>query len=243
MNQSSNPALSSKAFNRFATSDVSDTMTVGGTLLKAGLSFIVLLLGAGAGWALFPEFGTSIPFWTLWVGLILTFLVGIWAAFQANVLTVSLYAILVGTYLGFISRSFQSFYDGIVVQAVLLTLAVTLGMFFLYGTGLVKVTQKFRSVIIIATVGLLIYLVAELLLSVFIPGFLSIVTTGLTGFIIGLVIVIIAALNLLLDFDTISRGVANRLSKKAEWYAAFGLMVTLIWLYLSILRMLAAARR
>ena len=129
------------------------------------------------------------------------------------------------------------------VQAVLLTLAVTLGMFFLYGTGLVKVTQKFRSVIIIATVGLLIYLGAELLLSLFIPGFLSIVTTGLTGFIIGLVIVIIAALNLLLDFDTISRGVANRLSKKAEWYAAFGLMVTLIWLYLSILRMLAAARR
>ena len=243
MNNSSNPVLSSKAFGRFSTNDQTDTMTVGGTLAKTALAFIILLLGSAAGWALFPEFGVSIPFWMLWVGLGATVVVGFWAAFRSNVFTVSLYSILEGTYLGIVSRSFVSFYDGIIVQAVLLTLAITLGMFILYGSGLVKVTQKLRSVILIATVGLLIYLVAEFLLSLFIPGFFTIVSTGATGFIIGLVIVIIAALNLLLDFDTISRGVQNGLSRKAEWYAAFGLMVTLIWLYISILRLLAASRR
>lgn len=243
MNQSSNPALSNGAFRRFATAGADDVMTVGGTLAKTALSFVVLLLGAAAGWALFPEFGSSIPVWVLWVGLAATVVIGFIAAFRSNVFTVSLYAILEGTYLGITSRAFQSVYDGIVVQAILLTLAVTLGMFILYGSGLVKVTQKFRSIILIATVGLLLYLAAEFVLSLFIPGFFNIVSTGLTGFIIGLIIVIIAALNLLLDFDTISKGAQAGLSRKAEWYAAFGLMVTLIWLYVSILRLLLASRR
>jgi uncharacterized YccA/Bax inhibitor family protein len=92
-------------------------------------------------------------------------------------------------------------------------------------------------------VGVAIYLLAEFIISLFVPSFLTFVTSGTSGIIIAAVIVLIAALNLFLDFNTISKGVENKLSKKAEWYAAFGLMVTLIWLYVSILRLLGASRR
>ncbi len=243
MQQSSNPALSNKAFGRYASSDANDKMTVAGTLQKMGYAFAVLLAGAAAGWALFPLFGTVLPFWSIWVGLGLTLVVAIWAAFKANFFSVTAYAVLEGAYLGIISRLFETAYNGIVLQAILITLAVTLGMFFLYSTGIVKVTQKFRSVIIIATVGVLIYLVLELILSLFVPGFLTLVSSGVTGIVIAAIIVLIAALNLLLDFDTIAKGVEQNLSKKAEWYGAFGLLVTLIWLYISILRLLGASRR
>lgn len=243
MQQSSNPALSSKAFGRFASTDANDKMTVGGTLRKMGYAFAVLLVAAAVGWAIFPQFGVTIPVWTIWVGLGLTLVAGFWAAFKANVFSVTTYAILEGAYLGIVSRLFETAYNGIVLQAILITLAVTLGMFFLYSTGIVKVTQKLKSVIIIATVGVLIYLILELILSLVVPGFLTIVTSGVTGIVIALVIVLIAALNLLLDFDAITKGAQNNLSKKAEWHGAFGLLVTLVWLYVSILRLLGASRR
>lgn len=243
MDTSSNPALSNKAFARFDTSEQVDTMSVGGTLLKTGLAFIVLLAAGAWGWTLFPQFGSTIPWWVMWVGVGATLAVGFWAVFNANVINVLLYAALEGVYLGIISRSLETWYNGIVTQAIVLTLAITLGMFFLYATKIVKISKKFYSVMLIATLGVLIYLVAEFLLALIIPGFSNLVLSGPLGIIIALVIVFIAALNLLLDFDTISRGVQNKLSKKAEWYGAFGLMVTLIWLYVSILRLLAATRR
>ena len=243
MDRSSNPALSPKAFARYDIAEQSDTMTVGGTLLKTAVAFIALLAAAAWGWALFPQFGSTIPWWVLWAGVVGTLVVGIWAAFRANAFTVLLYAALEGVYIGIISRSLETWYDGIVTQAILITLAITAGMFFLYSTGIVKVTRKFYSVILIATVGVLIYLVAEFFLSLFIPGFANLVFSGPLGIVIAAIIVFIAALNLLLDFDTISKGVKEKLAKKAEWYAAFGLMVTLIWLYVSILRLLAATRR
>jgi uncharacterized YccA/Bax inhibitor family protein len=181
MQQSSNPALSSKAFGRFASTDANDKMTVGGTLRKMGYAFAVLLVAAAVGWAIFPQFGVTIPVWTIWVGLGLTLVAGFWAAFKANVFSVTTYAILEGAYLGIVSRLFETAYNGIVLQAILITLAVTLGMFFLYSTGIVKVTQKLKSVIIIATVGVLIYLILELILSLVVPGFLTIVTSGVSG--------------------------------------------------------------
>ena len=243
MDKSSNPALSDKAFKRYGTGTITETMTVGGTLAKVGLAFAVLLIAAGWGWSVAPQFGVTIPWWTLIVGSVVALGVGFWAVFRANPVNVLLYSALQGAYIGVISRIFETAYDGIIVQAVLLTLAITSGMFFLYASGIVKVTKKLYSVILIATVGVLIYLVAEFFLAMFVPGFGNAVFSGPLGIVIAAVIVLIAALNLLLDFDTIRRGVAEKLSKKAEWYAAFGLMVTLIWLYVSILRLLAASRR
>lgn len=243
MDKSSNPALSDKAFKRYATGDNADTMSVGGTLTKVALAFVVLILAAAWGWSAAPQFGVTIPWWTLIVGSFVALSVGFWAVFKANPLNVLLYSALQGAYIGVLSSMFETAYGGIVVQAVLLTFAITLGMLFLYASGLVKVTKKLYSVILIATVGVVIYLIAEFFLALFVPGFSAIAFSGPWGIAIAAVIVLIAALNLLLDFDTINRGVAEKLSKKAEWFAAFGLMVTLIWLYVSILRLLAASRR
>lgn len=243
MDTSSNPALSDKAFGRYAVAEKTSNMTIGGTLAKLALSFVVLIIAAGWGWSIAPQFGSTIPWWTLWVGIGLTIVVGFWAAIKANPLNVLLYAALEGAYLGLISQFLASVYDGIVAQAVVLTLSITLGMLFLYASGLVKVTRKLYSVILIATVGVVLYLVVEFFLSLFLPGFATVVFSGPVGIIIAGIIVVIAALNLLLDFDTITKGVERGLSKQAEWYASFGLMVTLIWLYVSILRLLAATRR
>ena len=243
MNQSSNPALSNKAFARFEAVGQAETMSVGGTLAKVGLSLLALIIAAAWGWSLLPQFGVTIPWWTLWAGAIAAVIVGFVAVFKANWFTVLLYSVLEGAYIGIISRLFETAYDGIVTQAILVTLGVTVAAYFLYATGIVKVTKKFYSVVLIATVGIFFYLIAEFIISLFSPGFLNFVTSGVGGIIIASIIVLIAALNLFLDFNTINQGVENKLSKKAEWYAAFGLMVTLIWLYISILRLLGASRR
>lgn len=243
MDSSSNPALSNKAFSRFDTAGQTETMTVGGTLAKVGVSLLVLIAAAAWAWTLVPQFGVTIPWWTLWVGGIATVVVGFVAVFNANWFTVLLYALLEGAYIGIISRFFETAYDGIVTQAILATLGVTVAAYFLYATGLVKVSKKFYSVVLIATVGVFLYLLAEFFISLFVPNFLNFVTSGVWGIVIAAIIVFVAALNLFLDFNTISKGVENKLSKKAEWYAAFGLMVTLIWLYVSILRLLGASRR
>lgn len=238
-----NPVLSDKSMRRFAQTDHIQTMSVGGSLIKTAVSLFVLIVAAVIGWQLVPGIGTTIPFWAVVTVFIAAPVIGLIAAFKPGPILVLLYAALEGLIVGGISRFFASEFDGIVVQAVLITLTTTLGMLFLYASGLVKVTKKLRSVIIIATVGIFLYLIVELILSLFVPGFLTAVSSGPLGIAIAALIVIIAALNLLLDFDFITRGVKDQLDKKAEWYAAFGLMVSLVWLYLSILRLLAASRR
>jgi uncharacterized YccA/Bax inhibitor family protein len=242
MQSSSNPAFSDKAMKRLAVGEGADVMTTKGSIAKTAYSLAILVAAAVAGWMVLPVLGI-VPTWVLIALMIATPIVGIVTAFKANPVLVTLYSMLEGFLIGVVSRVFETAYDGIVLQAVLLTIATTLGMLFLYVNGTVKVTQRARSVIMIATVGVLIYLVLELLMAWLNPGFLSILTTGPIGIVIAAVIVLIAALNLLLDFDFIDRGVQQKLAKKTEWYAAFGLMVTLVWLYVSILRLLAASRR
>lgn len=242
MNSSSNPAFSDKAVQRLGATDSANTMTMSGSLGKAAMAIAVLIAAAIFGWRLFPSLAT-VP-WPILIGWFVALLVvGIVAAFRPNPVTVFGYAILEGAYLGVISRVFDESFDGIVSQAIVLTFAITIGMFILYASGLVKVTQKLRSVILIATVGVCLYILAEFILSLFIPSFATFAFTGTSGIIIAAIIVLIAALNLLLDFDFVSRGIAQKLDKKAEWYFAFGLMVTLVWLYISIIRLLAASRR
>jgi len=244
MQSSSNPALSDKALKRLQVGEGTDVMTVKGSIAKTGYALAVLLVAAVVGWSILPQITAgAVPGWLLITLLIATPIIGIITAFKANPVLVTIYAILEGLLIGVISRMFETAYDGIVLQAILLTIATTLGMLFLFVNESVRVTQKARSVIMIATVGVLIYFVFELLMGLFNPSFFSILTTGPLGIVIAAVIVLIAALNLLLDFDFITRGVAHKLAKKTEWYAAFGLMVTLVWLYISILRLLGASRR
>lgn len=241
MDESSNPALSRKTMERLAGLEGSSAMTVRGSLVKAGYALLIVFLSAGLGWNMFAT--TAVSGWWLFGVSMAAFIVGMVAAFKANAFTVTLYAVLEGLLLGVVSRFMETAYDGIVVQAILVTMATTVAMFALYATGVVTVTKKLRSVIMIATLGLVLYLFLEMIISMFSPSFLTMVSSGGMGIAIALVIVFIAALNLLLDFNFISEGASKKLPKKAEWFAAFGLTVTLIWLYVSVLRLLAASRR
>jgi uncharacterized YccA/Bax inhibitor family protein len=241
--ESSNPAFNKKTLAKVSKVITGDeTMTVSGSVMKTAF---LLLLAVGSGaltWqmtatdpsrAIALSFGASIAAFI--VALVIIFK-------KPHPLLVSLYAILEGIMLGAISFLFNDTYQGIVLQAVTLTLAVTLAMLTLYTTGVVRVTKKLRSVIIIATVGVLFYYMLTLVIGLISPAFIETMNTSSLGYLIAGVIVLIAALNLLLDFDFIDRGTEQELPKQFEWYAAFGLVVTLVWLYISMLRLLVRSR-
>ena len=242
MDVAANPALSTNQMNRFASKSNSGVMTFGGTLSKIGLTFAVLIAAGIWGWLSLPGLIESYSTRLLWVGMIALFIVGFWAAIKPGLVSVMLYSVLEGFYLGAISRAFDAMSGGIVTQAVLITISIAIVSYLLYAAGLIKVNDKFRSVVTIATFGVFGYILIEWILSIFVPGFVGMTTSGTWGLVIGLVIVIIASLNLFLDYAVITQGVEEGLSKKAEWYAAFGLVLTLIWLYISVLRLLMSSK-
>jgi uncharacterized YccA/Bax inhibitor family protein len=243
MQQSSNPVLSEKLVKKMAKSlEATDYMTVSGSLVKTG--FLLAMVVATGAWS-WNFIGTDPAQAGIWVmGASLTaFVIAMGIIFwRPNPILAVLYAAAQGIVLGAISFLFNDSYQGIVVQAIMLTLGVTLAMFALYATRLVSVTHKLRSVIMIATVGVLFFYLMTFIIGLFSSSFVELVYSGTTGIVIAAFIVIIAALNLLLDFDFIEKGSEQKLPKQFEWYAAFGLMVTLIWLYVSILRLLGASR-
>ena len=244
MDKSSNPALSDKMLDRLKAGAVTDVMTREGSMAKTAAMTGVVLFGAVSSWLFVPI--TSPTSYLLWVGggSIVGLICAMIIIFRgANAPLVTTYALAEGIVLGLLSRLFESSYSGIVLQAILLTFSTLIAMQMLYSSGAVKVTAKFRSIVMIMTVGVLVFLLVQLVIGLFNPAIFMALNSGPLGIGISAVIVFIAASNLLLDFDFIDRGVEARLPKKAEWYAAFGLMATLIWLYVSILRLLAATRR
>lgn len=223
-----------------------DTMTLNGVAWASG-ALLVLLVAAGVfGWnSVDSQLDTlTIPGWlpfVLFGGLgvaILTMFKPKLARFTAPV-----YALLEGALLGAISALYNATYDGIVVQAVALTIGVFAVMLFLFATRIVKVTDKLRTGIIAATGAIMLVYVANMILSIFGSNLPFLHSTGVLGIGISLVIVGVAAFNLLLDFDFVERGVEAGAPRYMEWYAAFGLLVTLIWLYLELLRLLSKLRR
>ena len=227
---------------RFGSIKADEVMTVNGSLIKTSILLLILIATAAWSWGYTETNPDSASLLTIGasIGALVTALVIIFT--KPSALLSIIYAALQGVVIGAISFLFNSDMQGIVLQAVSLTIAVTFSMLFLYSTGLVKVTEKLRSVILIATVGVLFFYLLTFLIGIFSSSFYDLVTTGTTGVAISGIIVLIAALNLLLDFDFIDKGSEKELPKQFEWYAAFGLMVTLIWLYISILRLLAASR-
>jgi uncharacterized YccA/Bax inhibitor family protein len=152
------------------------------------------------------------------------------------------YAALEGLVLGAISRVYDAQWNGIVVQAVLLTAAVFFGMLLLYSTHIVKVTDRMRRMVIVATFGVFLVYGVSLIASLFGASISFITGASLFSILFSVAIVGLAAFNLMLDFDFIERGANAGLPKQMEWFAAFGLMVTLVWLYLEILRLLSKLR-
>jgi uncharacterized YccA/Bax inhibitor family protein len=239
--ETSNPALNQKIIRDFAYTRTNEgVMTIAGTINKVAILFMLTLAAAIFTWNKFVTAPDTLMVWTLvgGIGGFITALIIIFKKEKSGIFA-PVYAIFEGLFLGAISAMFASMYEGIVLRAVMLTLAVLFTLLFAYKTGLIKVTEKFRAGVIAATIGIAVAYFFSFILGLFGMNLSFMHGSGLLSIGISVVIVGVAALNLVLDFDFIENGAKAGLPKYFEWYGAFGLMVTLIWLYLEILRLLS----
>ena len=218
-----------------------EPMTINGAINKTLFLLLGVVLSAGYTWDLvikgFTDMAGMLTTGGIIAGLVLALII-IFSRKALSVLT-PLYAIAEGLALGGISAIYAAQYSGIVMQAVIATFVVLLTMLMLFKAQIIRCTDKFRSVIFTATGSVCIIYVIQIVASLFGRGIPQIFTASPIGIAFSVIIVLIAALNLIVDFDFIERGTEMMLPKKYEWYGAFGLMVSLIWLYLEILRLLA----
>ncbi len=236
--KSSNPALSNNALTRvYNTAESSEKMTINGTVNKMILSLLMLMVAAYFSWSYIAAGGSST---LLWVGAIGGFVLALVTIFKSewSYITAPIYAVLEGLFLGGISAMFNAMLPGIVFQAIGLTFGIAFFLLIAYRTGIIKATAKLKRGIIIATGGVAVFYLVSMIGSFF-GGGINLGSMGLMGIGIQLVIVVIAALNLILDFDLIEQAAAQGAPKVMEWYGAFSIMVTLVWLYLEILKLLA----
>jgi uncharacterized YccA/Bax inhibitor family protein len=236
--RSGNPALTSKVFMELGRADAASAMTIQGTVNKTGLALFLLMAAATLTWNS-PEAGGLI-----WIGALGGFIVALITIFKktAAPYTVPVYAVLEGLFLGGISRIFESMYPGIVQQAVFLTFGTLGALLLAYRSGLIKATENFKLGVTAATGGIAFVYIVSIVMGFFGIQFPMIHSSGPMGILFSAFVVVIAALNLVMDFDFIEEGAEHGAPKYMEWYGAFGLLVTLIWLYLEILRLLAKLR-
>ncbi len=229
-------------------------MTANGAFLKTFFLFLIVLAAGAFGWSQTPDAKTVIsngvvtqtvdfPAWS-WVALFVGFGLAMVCIFKpkASPFLAPLYAIAEGVFLGVISKAFETQWDGIVFQAILATIAVFFATLALYVFGVVKVTRKFQMVVIGATAGVFVLYFGTFRLSLFGADISFWNSPSPLGIAISVIICVIASLNLFLDYEFIAQSAKAGAPKYMEWYGAFGLMVTLVWLYLEILRLLAKLR-
>lgn len=239
--RTSNPMLKTKVFAQSIPGV--ETMTLQGTVNKTVAMLALVMIGAGWSWNLFYNQGAQAVMPWMMTGVIGGLIVAMATVFKPSwaPATAPAYAVLEGLAMGGISAIFELRFPGIVLQAVGLTFGTLFSLLIAYKTGLIKATEKFRLGVIAATGGIfLVYLVG------FIGSFFGwqiplIHQSGTVGILFSLFVVVVAALNLVLDFDFIERG-HGVAPKYMEWYGAFGLVVTLVWLYLELLRLLSKLR-
>jgi len=245
--KSGNPALSENRYRDTILDNVvtnENTMTIKGSLNKFGFLFVMVLAASFYSWKEFAGGGNVVPliYGGVFGGLIVAVVISFkkeWSPYLAP-----LYAILEGLFVGAISAAFNDAFaekaPNIVINAVGLTFGVAIAMYLLYSFKIIRATEKFRAIIITATVGIGIFYLIVIVLRMF--GFegMPFLHEGTPlGIIFSLFVVAIAALNLILDFDMIEKGAEMGAPKYMEWYSAFGLLVTIVWLYLEILRLLS----
>ena len=231
-------------------------MTVNGTIGKTAVLFVLLLASAAVGWQQTgsPEvverngelvYNYSIPA-LAWVGLFVGIGLVFLLMFKPHLakFIAPVYAIAEGFFVGALSRMYETFYNGIVVQAAGATIAVFGVMLFLYRARIIKVTERFRTIVVSATIGIMVFYGVCFLVRLFAGAdsvsFLASASLLSIGF--SVLVAGIAAMNLALDFDFIERGSKMGLEKDFEWYGAFALLVTIVWLYLEMLRLLSKLR-
>lgn len=246
--RSSNPALQDNVFRResYLTLNPTEEMTVSGVVNKTGILLFCALLTAGWTWIQFFKAHGNVEAVYPWMmlgligGLIMAILTVVkktWAP-----VTAILYALLEGFFIGGISSLFELQFPGIVIQATALTFGTLFAMLAAYKSGLIQATENFKLGVFAATGGIALIYLATLILSWFninVPGIYS---SGALGIGFSLFVVVIAALNFVIDFDFIEKGAEQGAPKYMEWFGAFALMVTLIWLYVEFLRLLAKLR-
>ena len=245
---STNPFFKNKTFTNTSAAakvhkatiiDRDETMTVSGTINKSFLMLVLLIASAAVTWSMANPIVFAIG------GAIVAFILVLIAVFkpQYSGFLAPGYAIFEGFFIGGISAIFEVMYPGIVIQAVSCTFVTFMVCFGLYKYEIVKVTEKFKSVVVAATLAIATYYLFSWLLSMF-TSFQpvhygnSMMSIGISAFVI-----VIAALNLFLDFDQIEKGVEQKMPKYMEWYGAMGLMITLVWLYIEFLRLLSKLSR
>jgi uncharacterized YccA/Bax inhibitor family protein len=247
--RSGNPTLSERVFaSQPRVGFGAERMTLQGSVNKAFLLLVVLLAGAFWPWSQYLATGDIAAAQTsLLVGTFGGFILALIISFKANLapyLAVP-YAALEGLALGAISAIFERRYPGIAIQAVGVTFAVFAVMLVAYRLNIIRATERFRAMVVGATLGVAVLYFAAWILQLFhVPFVMSLLNSSSSlGIIVSLVIAGIAAFNLILDFDFIEAGASQGAPRYMEWYGAFSLMVTLVWLYLEILRLLAKTRR
>lgn len=238
--RSGNPALTSKSFEGLASYETSSAMTVQGTATRTALLLAVVVAAASVTWNQSAQQNPIVP--TLMIGgLIAGLIIAMITIFKKSwsPITAPIYATAEGLFLGGLSAYFEARYPGIAFQAVGLTFGTLFGLLFAYRTGIIRATENFKMGIFAATSGICLLYFVGFVMSFFGAGIPYIHESGMIGIGFSLFVVVIAALNLVLDFDFIEQGAAHGAPKYMEWYGAFGLLVTLVWLYIEILRLLA----
>lgn len=245
--RSGNPTLSERVFaNQPRPAYGEERMTLQGSINKAFLLLVVLLAGAFWPWSQYLTTGdVSIVSTSVMIGALGGLVVGIIISFKATLapyLSVP-YAALEGLAIGGISALLEARYPGIAIQAVGLTFAVLAVMLVAYKLRIIRATERFRAIVIGATGAIALVYLVSMILGLFHVPVPVLNSTGPVGIVVSLVIVGVAALNLILDFDFIESGAAYGAPRYMEWYSAFGLLVTMVWLYMEILRLLSKMRR
>ena len=246
--RSGNPVLSERTFDAPA---AAERMTIGGTVNKSFLLLVLVLFTANFVWMRFDTTSPQTMQETLpriqpWMlgGIIGGLVMALVTVFKKHwaMYTAPAYALLQGLALGGISAMFEARFPGIVIQAVALTFGTLLCLLLAYRSGLIRATENFKLGVTAATGAIFLLYMVSFVMGFFGSSIPFIHESGWLGIGFSLFVVVIAALNLVLDFDFIETGAESGAPKYLEWYAAFGLMVTLIWLYLEILRLLAKLR-
>jgi uncharacterized YccA/Bax inhibitor family protein len=243
--QSGNPTLSQKIFDRSLQQQDAGTMSVRGAINKFGFLLFMVLAGAAYTWYLYYNNQTQTMTTLMWVGIVgglISVIVISMKPTLAPYLSPA-YGILEGFFLGAISAimndAFSEKYPGLIMQAVGLTFGVAIAMFLLYNFRVIKATERFKSIIFTATAGIAVFYLITLVLRLFNVNIPFMYDSSVLGIGLSIFVVAIAALNLIIDFDMIEKGAEMGAPKFMEWYGAFGLLVTMVWLYVEILRLLS----
>lgn len=233
-----NPALNERVFSKLGSHITDERMSISGTINKTGILLLCLILGAAVGWQIINST-------LLLISVVVTLILAVAIIFGPHraVYLSQAYAFFEGLMLGTVSRMYSFLYPGIVSNAMMLTITCLMVMLFLYRSRLIVVSERFRSVLFAATLAIGATYFVEIILRLFHMNIPYIHEASPIGIAFSVGVVVIAAFNLLIDFQNIELAAQHQMPKHMEWYCAFGLLVTIVWLYLEILRLLSKLNR